>query len=83
MGKRNGNIMEWTSLNDIREMYLKFYESKGHLRHKSFPLVPKDDKSLLLINAGMAPLKKYFTGEKEPPRHRMTTCQKIQTPTHF
>ncbi len=73
--------MEWTSLNDIREMYLKFYESKGHLRHKSFPLVPKDDKSLLLINAGMAPLKKYFTGEKEPPRHRMTTCQKcIRTP---
>ncbi len=74
-------IMEWLSLNDIREKYLKFYESKGHLRHKSFPLVPQDDKSLLLINAGMAPLKKYFTGEKEPPRHRMTTCQKcIRTP---
>ncbi len=73
--------MEWLSLNDIREKYLKFYESKGHLRHKSFPLVPQDDKSLLLINAGMAPLKKFFTGEKEPPRHRMTTCQKcIRTP---
>ncbi len=73
--------MEWTSLNDLREMYLSFFESKGHLRHKSFPLVPMGDKSLLLINAGMAPLKKYFTGEEEPPRHRMTTCQKcIRTP---
>ncbi len=73
--------MEWTSLNDIREKFLSFYESKGCLRHKSFPLVPINDKSLLLINAGMAPLKKYFTGELEPPRHRMTTCQKcIRTP---
>ena len=73
--------MEWTSLNDLREMYLKFFESKGHLRHKSFPLVPINDKSILLINAGMTPLKKYFTGEDEPPRHRMTTCQKcIRTP---
>ncbi len=73
--------MEWTSLNDLREMFLSFYESKGHLRHKSFPLVPINDKSLLLINAGMAPLKKFFTGEEEPPRHRMTTCQKcIRTP---
>ncbi len=73
--------MEWTSLNDLREMYLSFFESKGHLRHKSYPLVPMGDKSLLLINAGMAPLKKYFTGEEEPPRHRMTTCQKcIRTP---
>ena len=68
--------MKWTSLNDIREMYLSFFESKGHLRHKSFPLVPQNDKSILLINAGMTPLKKYFTGELEPPRHRMTTCQK-------
>ncbi len=73
--------MEWTSLNDLREKYLSFFETKGHLRHKSYPLVPINDKSLLLINAGMAPLKKYFTGELEPPRHRMTTCQKcIRTP---
>ncbi len=73
--------MKWTSLNDLREMFLSFYEEKEHLRHKSFPLVPIADKSLLLINAGMAPLKKYFTGEEEPPRHRMTTCQKcIRTP---
>ena len=73
--------MKWTGLNELREAYLSFYESKGHLRHKSFPLVPIDDKSLLLINAGMAPLKKYFKGEAEPPRKRMTTCQKcIRTP---
>ena len=73
--------MKWTSVNDIREKYLSFFESKGHLRHKSFPLVPINDKSILLINAGMTPLKKFFTGEEEPPRHRMTTCQKcIRTP---
>ena len=73
--------MQWTSLNELREKYLSFFESKGHLRHKSFPLVPQGDKSILLINAGMTPLKKYFTGELEPPRHRMTTCQKcIRTP---
>lgn len=73
--------MKWTGLNEIREKYLTFFESKGHLRHKSFPLVPINDKSILLINAGMTPLKKYFTGEAEPPRHRMTTCQKcIRTP---
>ncbi len=73
--------MKWTSVNDIREKYLSFFESKGHLRHKSYPLVPINDKSILLINAGMTPLKKYFTGEEEPPRHRMTTCQKcIRTP---
>lgn len=73
--------MEWTSVNDIREKYLSFFETKGHLRHKSYPLVPIGDKSILLINAGMTPLKKYFTGEAEPPRHRMTTCQKcIRTP---
>lgn len=73
--------MEWTGLNDLREKFLSFYESKEHFRHKSFPLIPQGDKSLLLINAGMAPLKKYFTGEEEPPRHRMTTCQKcIRTP---
>ncbi|MBE6671560.1 MAG: alanine--tRNA ligase [Ruminococcaceae bacterium] len=73
--------MKWTGLNELREAYLSFFESKGHLRHKSFPLVPIDDKSLLLINAGMAPLKKYFKGESEPPKTRMTTCQKcIRTP---
>ena len=73
--------MKWMGVNELRESYLSFFESKGHLRHKSYPLVPINDKSLLLINAGMAPLKKYFTGESEPPRHRMTTCQKcIRTP---
>ena len=73
--------MEWTGVNDLREKYLSFFESKEHLRHKSFSLVPSGDKSLLLINAGMAPLKKYFTGELEPPRRRMATCQKcIRTP---
>jgi len=68
--------MKWTSLNDLRESFLSFFESKGHLRHESYSLIPNGDKSLLLINAGMAPLKKYFTGEEEPPRHRMCTCQK-------
>ncbi|MBE6638335.1 MAG: alanine--tRNA ligase [Ruminococcaceae bacterium] len=73
--------MKWTGVNELRESYLQFFESKNHLRHKSFPLVPQGDKSLLLINAGMTPLKKYFTGEEEPPRRRMTTCQKcIRTP---
>ena len=73
--------MQWTSLNDLREKYLSFFESKGHLRLPSFPLVPNNDKSLLLINSGMAPMKKFFTGEEEPPRHRVTTCQKcIRTP---
>ena len=73
--------MKWTSLNDLREAYLSFFESKGHLRLPSFPLVPINDKSLLLINSGMAPMKKYFTGEEEPPRRRVTTCQKcIRTP---
>ena len=73
--------MKWTSLNDLREKYLAFFESKGHLRLPSFSLVPNNDKSLLLINSGMAPMKKYFTGEEEPPRHRVCTCQKcIRTP---
>lgn len=73
--------MEWTSLNDLREKYLSFFESKGHLRLKSFSLVPDGDKSLLLINSGMAPMKKYFTGEVTPPNNRVTTCQKcIRTP---
>ena len=73
--------MEWTSLNDLREKYLSFFESKGHLRMPSFSLVPNNDKSLLLINSGMAPLKKYFTGEVIPPKNRVVTCQKcIRTP---
>ena len=73
--------MEWTSLNDLREKFLSFFESKGHLRLGSFPLVPNNDKSLLLINSGMAPMKKYFTGEVTPPSKRVTTCQKcIRTP---
>ena len=63
-------------VNELREMYLKFFETKEHLRLPSFPLIPQDDPSLLLINSGMAPMKPYFTGEKEPPRHRVTTCQK-------
>ena len=73
--------MKWTGLNDLREAYLSFFESKGHLRLPSFSLVPNNDKSLLLINSGMAPMKKFFTGEEEPPRRRVTTCQKcIRTP---
>ena len=73
--------MKWMGLNEIREKYLAFFESKEHLRMPSFSLVPQGDKSLLLINAGMAPLKKYFTGELTPPRNRVTTCQKcIRTP---
>ena len=73
--------MKWTGLNELRETYLSFFESKGHLRLPSFPLVPKNDASLLLINSGMAPMKKYFTGEVTPPRSRVTTCQKcIRTP---
>ena len=65
----------------MREKYLQFFESKGHLRLPSFSLVPNGDKSLLLINSGMAPMKKYFTGEVTPPRNRVTTCQKcIRTP---
>ncbi len=68
--------MKPLSLNELRKKYLEFFESKGHLKMDSFPLVPQDDNSLLLINAGMAPLKKYFTGEKVPPRKRVTTCQK-------
>ena len=73
--------MKWTGLNELREKYLSFFESKGHLRLPSFPLVPINDKSLLLINSGMAPMKKFFTGEVEPPRRRVTTCQKcIRTP---
>ena len=73
--------MQWTGLNELREKFLSFFESKGHLRLGSFPLVPKNDNSLLLINSGMAPMKKWFLGQEEPPRHRVTTCQKcIRTP---
>ncbi|MBQ8751816.1 MAG: alanine--tRNA ligase, partial [Clostridia bacterium] len=63
-------------VNELREMYLSFFESKDHLRLNSFSLVPQNDKSLLLINAGMTPLKPYFTGAEVPPRKRVTTCQK-------
>ncbi|MBP3328516.1 MAG: alanine--tRNA ligase [Clostridia bacterium] len=73
--------MQWTGLNELREKYLSFFESKEHLRLPSFPLVPQGDKSILLINAGMTPMKKYFTGELTPPCERVTTCQKcIRTP---
>ncbi len=73
--------MQWTGLNELREKFLSFFESKGCLRLPSFSLIPKDDNSLLLINSGMAPMKKYFTGEVTPPRKRVTTCQKcIRTP---
>ena len=73
--------MKWTGLNELREKYLAFFESKDHLRLPSFSLVPQGDKSILLINAGMTPMKKYFTGEVTPPKKRVTTCQKcIRTP---
>ena len=68
-------------MNELRDKYLTFFEGKGHLRLDSFPLVPKNDPSLLLINSGMAPMKKWFLAQEEPPRHRVTTCQKcIRTP---
>ena len=69
-------IMEWTSLNDLREKYLSFFQKKDHTRLDSFPLIPQDDNSLLLINSGMAPLKKYFMGQATMPNNRATTCQK-------
>ena len=73
--------MKWTGLNELRESYLEFFESKGHLRMASAPLVPQGDNSVLLINAGMTPLKKFFQGVETPPRKRVTTCQKcIRTP---
>ena len=65
-----------TGVNDLREMFLRFFESKGHLRLPSFSLIPQNDKSLLLINSGMAPMKPWFQGEEEPPRRRVCTCQK-------
>ena len=73
--------MEYMGLNEIREKFLSFFESKEMLRLGSFPLVPKNDNSLLLINSGMAPMKNWFTGAEEPPKRRVTTCQKcIRTP---
>ncbi|MCI8622088.1 MAG: alanine--tRNA ligase [Provencibacterium sp.] len=73
--------MEWMSVNDLREKFLSFFESKGHTRLPSFPLVPREDPSLLLINSGMAPMKKFFLGLETPPNKRVTTCQKcIRTP---
>ena len=69
-------IMKPYGLNELREMFLRFFETKGHLRLPSFSLIPQDDASLLLINSGMAPMKPYFKGEQEPPRHRVCTCQK-------
>ncbi|WKY43855.1 alanine--tRNA ligase [Eubacteriaceae bacterium ES2] len=73
--------MKALGLNEIREKYLEFFEGKDHLRLQSFPLVPINDKSLLLINSGMAPMKPYFTGDEVPPKKRVTTCQKcIRTP---
>ena len=68
--------MEKYGVNELRRMFLEFFESKGHLAMKSFSLVPHNDNSLLLINSGMAPLKPYFTGQEIPPRNRVTTCQK-------
>ncbi|HHW48935.1 MAG TPA: alanine--tRNA ligase [Clostridiaceae bacterium] len=73
--------MQKLGLNELRERFLSFFESKGHLRLPSFSLVPQNDPSILLINAGMTPLKPYFTGQEVPPRKRVTTCQKcIRTP---
>ncbi len=69
-------MKEKYGLNQLREMFLSFFESKGHLRLPSFSLIPQNDASLLLINSGMAPMKPWFTGEQEPPRHRVCTCQK-------
>ena len=71
--QEENNKMEKLGLNQIRSMFLDFFESKGHLKHESFSLVPEKDKSLILINSGMAPLKPYFAGLETPPRKRMTT----------
>ena len=68
--------MKYMGVNEIREAFLSFFESKDHLRLKSASLVPVNDNSLLLINSGMAPLKPYFTGQQIPPSKRVTTCQK-------
>lgn len=68
--------VQYRGVNELRRLYLDFFESKGHLKMKSFSLVPHNDNSLLIINSGMAPLKPYFTGQEIPPRRRVTTCQK-------
>lgn len=68
--------MQYRGVNELRKLFLDFFESKGHLKMKSFSLVPHNDNSLLIINSGMAPLKPYFTGQEIPPRRRVTTCQK-------
>ena len=73
---KDKNSMSYMGLQEIKEKYLSFFQSKQHLRLPSFSLVPQNDKSLLLISAGMAPLKPYFTGQEIPPRTRVTTCQK-------
>ena len=72
---------QYRGVNELRRMFLEFFESKGHLAMKSFSLVPHNDNSLLLINSGMAPLKPYFTGQEIPPRNRVTTCQERQPVT--
>ncbi|MEG2814439.1 MAG: alanine--tRNA ligase-related protein, partial [Oscillospiraceae bacterium] len=73
--------MQPMGLNELREKFLSFFEEKGHTRLPSFSLVPHNDKSLFLINSGMAPMKKFFTGAETPPNTRVTTCQKcIRTP---
>jgi alanyl-tRNA synthetase len=80
-GKGAGGRPGALGLNELRERFLSFFEGKGHLRMQSFPLIPQNDRSLLLINSGMAPLKPYFTGAAEPPSRRVATCQKcIRTP---
>ena len=76
MNRFGGRNVKNYGVNDLRRMFLEFFESKEHLAHKSFSLVPHNDNSLLIINSGMAPLKPYFTGQEIPPRRRMTTCQK-------
>ena len=68
--------MQWTGLNELREKYLHYFEGKGHLRLGSFPLVPTDDTSLLLLNSGMAPMHKWFLDQAEPPRHLLPPCKK-------
>ena len=73
--------MKKYGVNELRQMFLDFFDSKDHLVMKSFSLVPQNDKSLLLINAGMAPLKPYFTGAEDPPEARVATCQKCTIPT--
>ena len=72
--------MKAYGVNELREMFLSFFESKGHLRLPSFSLVPQNDKSILLINAGMTPMKPWFKGEQIPPRKRVCTCQKCNAP---